>query len=228
MFRSPLALSAAVWLTFSPSPSLAAESQPSGFYAGINLGYGAGEDEVTEINGPRIYFPDTGNVVGGVLVGWQTNFDKIVAGVELEGGLLGQSGDIERSDAFAHVQSTIDYDAYATLSGRLGVRLGDEWTVYGRLGVTVAELEARTFESCPTPDPCAFTPSVATTQDSTWGYTIGAGVERQLSRQWSIRLEYQYTDFREELALPDGGGPGPGWTHDIDLHAVKAGLNFHF
>jgi outer membrane immunogenic protein len=211
-----------------PPPAKAAEDSTTGFYAGLTLGYGAGEDEVAEINGPRTYFPDTGDVVGGALVGWQTHVDRVVAGVELEGGFLGQSGDIVRSDAFAHVQSTIDYDAYATLSGRLGLRVGEDWTVYGRLGVTVAELEARTFESCPLTGPCNLVPGVATTQDSTWGYTVGAGLEHRIARQWSIRLEYQYTDFREELALPDGGGPGPGWTHEIDLHAVKAGVNFHF
>ena len=146
--------------------------------------------------------------------------DRLVGGFEVEVGDLGQSGNTARSDGFATVSSSIDLGAYATFSGRLGVLVERDWLLYGRAGITVAELDARVTETA--------TPSRSSTQDSTWGYTFGAGVERALSPQWSVRVEYQYTDFRTELALPDNGGPGPGWNHDADLHAIKLGLNMHF
>lgn len=191
----------------------------SGFYAGVHLGYGGGQDRVEEINGPRIYYADTDGVIAGAQIGWQKQFDDIVAGFEIEGGLLGQSADKSHADGFVTVATTVDFDAHATFSGRVGVVLKEDWLVYGRAGITVAELNAATSESA--------TPSVAETQDSTWGYTFGVGVERRLSDKWSVRAEYQYTDFRNELALP-GGGAGPGWDHNIDLHALKVGINMHF
>lgn len=215
----PLALSIASAPAWADGQSH--DAAMSGFYAGINLGYGGGQDAVTEINGPRFYFPDTRGVIAGAQVGWQKQLDdRLVGGFEVEVGDLGQSGNTARSDGFATVSSSIDLGAYATFSGRLGVLVERDWLLYGRAGITVAELDARVTETA--------TPSRSSTQDSTWGYTFGAGVERALSPQWSVRVEYQYTDFRTELALPDNGGPGPGWNHDADLHAIKLGLNMHF
>lgn len=60
----------------------------------------------------------------------------------------------------------------------------------------------------------------------TWGLLLGAGVERKLAGNWSARLEYQFIDFRDELVLPPIDGPG--WEHDVDVHAVKFGLSYRY
>jgi outer membrane immunogenic protein len=199
----------------------------SGVHLGAHLGYGRGRDDVREVNGPRTYYPDTRGGLGGVQAGWQRAWGRVIGGVEIEGGHLGQSGDVARSDGGGTVTSRAELGAYATLSGRFGYLLTPDWMLFGRLGATVAALDARTEQSCPGAG-CTLTASSAATRRTAWGVTYGIGAERALGAGWHGRIEYQYVDFRRELALPADGGAGPGWNHSLDLHAVKLGVNYRF
>jgi outer membrane immunogenic protein len=199
----------------------------SGVYGGLHLGYGAGRDDVTEVNGPRAYFRDTRGVLGGAQLGWQKQIDRLVAGIELELGHLGQSGDESRADAGGTVTTSIDLGAYATLAGRVGYVPAPEWLVFARAGLAIAALDATITQTCPAGG-CGLTPSRASTRDYTWGGVFGGGIERAFATRWSARVEYQYMLFVRELALPDNADPGPGWNHDIDLHVLKLGLNYRF
>ena len=53
----------------------------------------------------------------------------------------------------------------------------------------------------------------------TWGFLLGADIERQLDRHGTARLEYRFTGFRKELALP--AVDGPGWNYDLDIHRLE-------
>jgi hypothetical protein len=55
---------------------------------------------------------------------------------------------------------------------------------------------------------------------------LGAGIERQLVASWTGRIDYQFINFRDELALPPIDGPG--WTHEVDVHAIKFALSRRF
>ncbi len=211
---------------FAQTPLAPPVPQWSGFYGGLHLGYGAGRDDVREINGNRSYFPDTKGAILGVQGGWQKQIDRFVFGAELEAGTLGQSGDVTRRDEGGTLKSSTDFGLYGTLSGRVGYTVTPDWLVYGRLGLTLAEMDAKIEQSCPA-QACAWTPSSSATRDHAWGYVFGGGVEHSLSDRWTGRIEYQYTDFRRELALP-AGESGPGWHHDPDLHAVKFSMNRRF
>ena len=96
--------------------------------------------------------------------------------------------------------------------------------------MVVAELDARTKQTCTGPDLCGGAQttvvSSADANSPTWGLLLGAGVEWQLQGRWTGRLEYQFINFRDELALP--AVDGPGWEHDINVHAVKFGLSYRF
>lgn len=199
----------------------------SGPYGGLHFGYAAGRDTVSEVNGPRTYYADTSGAVFGAQLGWQQQFDRFVAGVEVEGGHLGQSGDTTRSDAFGSVKASSKLGLYGSFTGRVGYAVTTDWLVYGRAGLTVAQLDGDVAQSCPDPSNCSLTPSSASTRNHSWGYVFGGGVEHALSAKWTGRIEYQYTDYRRELALP-AGGAGPGWNHNSDLHAVKVGINRRF
>lgn len=199
----------------------------SGVYGGLHFGYGAGRDDVNEVNGPRAYFPDTRGILGGVQLGWQKQINRLVLGVESELGHLGQSGDESRAASGGTVATSIDLGAYATLAGRVGYVPAPDWLVFARAGLAIASLDATTTQTCPSGG-CGLTPSSASTRDYTWGGVFGGGVERAVAARWSARIEYQYMLFVRELALPDNGGPGPGWNHDIDLHLLKIGLTYRF
>lgn len=196
----------------------------SGWVVGAHVGYGAGRDDVTEVDGPRATFADSDGALGGVQAArlWQAG--RLVVGAELEAGHLGQSGSATRTDPAGTVASDVALGPYAALSGRAGWLLTPDWQAFARAGVAVAALDARTTQRCAAPG-CALVPSSAPADDVTFGGVFGGGLEWALSARWRGRMEYQYVLFRKELALPDGDA-GPGWRHDIDLHLVKLAVGF--
>lgn len=203
----------------------------SGFHGGLHAGYGAGQDAVAEIDGPRRYFPRTRGLVAGGQFGWQRQFGRFVTGAELEAGWLGQSGDVHTSDAHhpgvgATVSAEAEIGAYAALTARLGYLLAPDWLLYGRAGLAMAKIDGETRQTCGSDPGCG--DSRAATRDHAFGVTFGGGVEHALSPRWSLRAEYQYFEFRRELALPAGGAPGPGWNHRLDTHVAKFGVNYRF
>ena len=216
--------------TFPTQPIEAPASIWSGAYVGAHLGYGTGDDDAREINGPRNYIADFDGAIGGLHLGWQRQMHNWVAGLEIEAGYLGLESSVERDVTGGYVTSGADLGGYVSLSGRLGYLLSPTWLAYGRAGVVAAELDAKTVQTCTSPDLCAgaqSTPiSSAQSEDVTWGLLLGAGLERHLLGRWNGRVEYQFMSFRDELVLP--AIDGPGWNHDIDVHAIKFGLSYRF
>lgn len=202
----------------------------SGFYGGASLGYASGDDEAREINGSRSYRATFGGVTGAVHLGWQRQFGLVVAGIEAEGGYMNAGSTITRPVSGGSVTSGADLGAYGTLSGRLGVALGSDWLAYGRAGLVGGRLSGRTVQTCPPPGLCGGAQltlvSSAETHDTSLGLLLGGGVERQFGGNWSGRIDYQFMDFRKELALPPVDGPG--WKHSVQMHAIKIGASYRF
>jgi outer membrane immunogenic protein len=202
----------------------------TGSYAGINIGYAAGDSQAREINGPREYIADFQGATSGLFVGWQRQFQGVVAGVELEAGYLDLGATVQRDVTGGYVTSGADLGAFAALSGRLGVVMGGSWLAYGRAGLVVAQMQGTTAQTCTGVDLCGgaqSTPvSSATTRDVSFGFLLGAGVEYKLTEHWNGRLEYQFMSLRKELALP--AIDGPGWNNQVDVHALKLGLSYRF
>jgi opacity protein-like surface antigen len=223
-----LAPACAALLLGAPVPAEAADW--TGAYAGISLGYAAGDDQADEINGPRTFITNFGGFNGSVHAGWQMQFQGLVAGIEVEGGYLDLDSDVTRTVTGGTITSGADLGAYATIMGRLGVIVESVWLVYGRAGIAIAELHGRTVQTCTGPDLCngaQSTPvSSARTEDASLGLVLGAGLERQFGANWTGRIDYEFIDFRKELALPPVDGPG--WNHEVDVHALKLGLSYRF
>jgi outer membrane immunogenic protein len=202
----------------------------SGPYAGFNVGYAGGDSQAREIDGPREFIADFQGATGGLFLGWQRQFQGIVAGVELEAGYLDLSSTVRRDVTGGFVTSGADLGAFAALSGRIGVVLGSSWLAYGRAGLVAAQMRGSTVQTCTAVDLCGgaqSTPvSSATTRDVSFGVLLGAGVEYKLTEHWNGRLEYQFMSLRKELALP--AVDGPGWNNQVDVHALKLGLSYRF
>lgn len=198
----------------------------SALYAGVHLGYGRGQDRVDEINGPRQYFVDSDGMLGGGQFGASWQWGRFVAGVELEAGHLGQTATDKRGDAFGTVSVDTTIGPYGTLTGRLGYAVAPDWLLLARGGLAVAAIDASTTQSCSAAAACAVTAGVARDDTIAPGIAIGGGIEHAVLRQWTLRAEYQYLRFSDRLALP--AGPGEGWNHDPDLHALKLSVNFRF
>lgn len=75
----------------------------------------------------------------------------------------------------------------ATALLRAGVLINDQTLFYGLGGWSLAQLEARNLSDNP------FFQPVETFMSNGW--TAGAGIERRLDSNWSVRAEYRYTGF---------------------------------
>jgi outer membrane immunogenic protein len=192
----------------------------SGFYVGLQAGYGWGDSQVDEIdveegsvNQTQDY--DHDGFVGGVHAGY--NFD-------MQGLLFGLEGDIE----YADIQGDQDFDGSEDATdktiewlGSLRLRAGvtmDRALFYATGGVAAGDVDMEASE-----------PDLSISGSETaWGWTIGAGLEYALSDAISARVEYRYTDLENTEHTGEIFGDTFTYEHENDFHAVRAGLSWHF
>lgn len=218
----------------------------TGFYAGVHAGGGLGFSEAgnpygTSIYGDKIRTPAF--MLGGqVGYNWQPAGSPWVFGVEGELSWLdadgtvtcfAPTGEMTSSTCSARPQYT------GTLTGRVGYALGpaQRTLVYGKGGAAFLHnrVDATTnfgFGVYPI--------TTTDTSNTSWGWTLGAGVEQALSPAWSLKLEYDYRHFADATlatpstftTTPDGNTTNPVAASSTSvrqsMHTVKLGLNYHF
>ena len=177
----------------------------TGFYAGINAGYGFGDSTWSAV--PAATNKPKGFLVGGTL-GYNYQVGSIVLGIE---------GDIDWSDVKDSVTCAPGVTCetsngwLATIRGRAGYAF-DRWMPYVTGGGAYGNVKA-------TRSP----PAVSSSNDQ-FGWTVGAGVEYAFLGNWSAKLEYLYVDlgsFNAAPALPVG-------NVSFKENIVRAGLNYKF
>ena len=163
----------------------------TGFYAGVQGGYEWSRDRTTEFasGGPptgfTLDFSPSGGF-GGVHVGYNHQFDRLVLGIEGDVD-VGRVSDVV-SPGFGLVFSARK-DWEASVRGRLGFTPAERLLLYVTGGVAFTELKYHWNAD----DPVAI-PSVDANIAKT-GWTVGAGGEAALTDRVTARLEYRYSDF---------------------------------
>lgn len=180
----------------------------TGWYVGGLVGYGFAPTDLSAPAGNFDFDPD-GAVAGG-LVGWNFVNDRVLIG--LEGDLLG--GDVEASQAFGGNTVNASVDWIAGLRARAGLNVTPQMLLFGTIGVAWAEVDLPTTGVGGGPGSETFT-----------GIQYGGGAEVELSQNWSLRLDYIYTDLDSETITYPGGNTV---TYDPDVHQARAGLIFKF
>ena len=215
VIRAPQARAADV----SPAPgnvTTAAPVQWSGFYAGLNGGYGWGRTSWSDpVFGFSSDFDTSGGLFGGQLgYSWQTG--PIVLGVETDldwahiSGSLAGLGGVCGADGGG--QCTTKQDWLGTTRGRIGYAFGN-WLPYVTGGVAYGDIQA--------------VQPTGTSSKINAGWTAGAGLEYSLNRNWSAKVEYLHLDlgtasfFGAASQSPSLNAPG---TNDV----VRAGINYHW
>jgi outer membrane immunogenic protein len=68
-----------------------------------------------------------------------------------------------------------------------------------------------------------------THSDTLWGWTAGAGLERRISADWSVRLEYQHFDFGTDTFdnMPNFPQNTRKLTFSPTADAVVLGANYY-
>lgn len=203
----------------------------SGLYVGVHGGYGWGHTGAVDIpnsNGDAWivsngrFGADTDGLLGGIQAGYNWQKDALVLGVEGDLGWLGVSG----SGAYARsidegnpTDVITDGGPYATLRGRAGVAV-DDLLIFATGGLMVADLNSRVESRN----------GILVTNDTGWqlGWTVGAGAELAVDKNWSLKLDYLYYDLGSERV---GGNVGSD-NHPFDLdhtgHLLRAGINYRF
>ncbi len=185
-----------------------------GAYYGFSMGYNfRGTDEV------RLDPPPPGVIgtmrVRGMLLGAQVgrNWERgsTVYGIEGRLSLTNTRDSLTNGTASASMRINPVVD----LRGRMGWSHGDG-LLYAAAGLSAARVRYAAGDTA--------VPSAIASTYTAIGYTVGLGYERAVTENWSMRGEYNYTQYRGRN-LTDGTQTTRATP---DFHGLRFGLNRRF
>jgi outer membrane immunogenic protein len=226
-----------------PVPAPAPHYTWSGLYVGGHIGWGWVEEVRTVVNdgfGGAAFPPgfrfccDRDGFLGGAQIGynWQGNTNWLLG---IEGDWSWTDSKVTKHPVSPFVPGLVmnafaNDKWYSTFTGRVGYVDGD-WLFYGKGGGAALNSDrGATITGTAPLTPGVNTITVTTRNDTFWGWTVGAGLERRLWGSWSAKLEYDYLDFgKHNLNFVDpASGTVSTQGFDTQVHVIKAGLNYNF
>lgn len=222
----------------------------SGFHASGFLGATRGDSVTRTVTGRLQYFDERdavqiaragdnklgqSNFSGGLALGWDKQFDKLVVGVEASANSLSFDKDHDRGEVYDSVPGksfNIHQSVRASWMSAVRMRLGwaqRNWLAYVSGGVahTKVKLDVTFTDN-------AFNGySQASKSESMTGPSVGFGGEYALDSKWSIRGDYHYTRFGSVNTVAEvtsTNNPGGTLVHkaDLSVHGAFVGLNYRF
>jgi len=229
----------------------------TGFYAGANVGYsfGASHDaDARETGAPVLFgvfqplaiykgFAKTPfgsvsphGVSGGLQAGYNQQFGSFVVGIEgdIQGAGIADTGSATRSpiEFFPELRATIRSRSRTSWYGTVRPRIGfafDNILVYATGGVAFGGVK----DSFTYSDTENYFASASKT-DTRVGYTVGGGVEYGITHNWTVKLEYLYTDLGDKTLSSPETREGFSTPYTVsskirtDFHTVRLGVNYKF
>jgi len=192
----------------APVPYVVPVYNWTGFYAGINGGWGWGTGSFDGSPASRD-LKGSGGLIGGTL-GYNWQFNQVVWGVETDLDWSGVKAD-DNCARGAHCEVKNDW------LGTTRLRLGwanDRWMPYLTGGLAYGDVKANVTGS----------PGASETRV---GWTAGGGVEFAIAQPWTAKLEYLYVDLGDFDCGTRCGGSKPD-NVNFHSHIVRAGLNYRF
>jgi outer membrane immunogenic protein len=181
----------------------------TGFYVGLNAGYGFGTSKWTDPVGTNI--KPKGGLFGGTL-GYNYQVGSIVWGLEGDFDWSGVKGSV-----ICQPLTTCEVNNrwLSTFRGRLGYAF-DRWLPYLTVGGAYGSIKSTATTSGGS--------VLETASKSQLGWTGGVGVEYAFLGNWTAKLEYLYVD----LGHFDAGVAPFATTVSFKENIVRAGLNYKF
>jgi outer membrane immunogenic protein len=241
--------------TKAPLPVAAPVYAWTGFYVGLNGGYSWGRTDTTLFAGTALATPLRQDVNGGLFGGqigynWQVD-PRWVLGLEADGqwtdqhssrnDFLGTTSLVLAGGDFHIVTTTSAADEwrlpwFATFRGRVGFLADPTLLLYGTGGLAVGEVKFSTQttvtsqlflgSTSTTPaGPPVTTVAAASESQTRVGWTLGAGLEKKFTPNWSVKLEYLYIDFGTKTYFGGTANQADVRFHD---HIFRAGFNYAF
>ncbi len=227
--------------SYKDGPSPATTFIWTGFYVGVNAGYGKGgkgDRADLEISAFDVPLGSSGETepkgaFGGLQVGYNKQMGRFVFGLEadLQGGGLddrinGVHGAIPGFPFTSRVSTETEF--FGTIRARLGYTW-DRALLYVTGGYAFADTDYSLSASNPD-----FGDINLSDSDLREGYVVGAGAEFMLDGKWTMKFEYQYLKFSDNMIFAqstfNGAPTGTFYETDLelDLHTVRVGVNRKF
>jgi outer membrane immunogenic protein len=181
----------------------------SGFYIGLNTGYGFGDSTWSAPGFTSGSFSVDGAMAGATL-GWNYQIGQLVLGIEGDydwQNVRGTSGALCGSCDTAS-------NWYGTFRGRVGYAM-DRIMVYGTAGGAVTDIKAS----------AAALPWATTTQ---LGWAAGGGIEGAITDNLTAKIEYLFTDYGTATGLCTVASCFGTGDVKFSESMVRAGLNYKF
>lgn len=186
----------------------------TGAYAGVHVGGAKGTYSY-------VFPPNVGRDLSGLVIGGQAGYNwqysNYVFGLEGSASYSGVSGTSVCPAAGFSCDAGVNW--LATIEARAGIAL-DTFLPYLTGGLAVGGLERTSSNGVNT----------LTQNQTSFGWTIGGGVEFALNDQWTLGAEYAYVRLNERV-FSDGSVGGTSFSRvDIgaNLHTAKLNLNYRF
>jgi outer membrane immunogenic protein len=207
---------------YSPVPM----SRWSGFYVGINGGYGWGSTDHTVTLAAGLSsgsFDVSGGILGGTF-GYNQQFGSFVVGFEGDANKTWINGSKSNNIGFANplgigaanIALPLTLTSELAWLGTARARVGYDWN--GTLGYVTGGAAFGNVTSKVSSQLLGIS-GYAAQSDTRMGWTIGVGVEHQFMPNLSGKLEYLYVDLGKNTQLLVDN---VGFTTSI----VRAGLNY--
>jgi outer membrane immunogenic protein len=196
----------------------------SGFYIGLNAGYGFGDSTWNTPLGNSPSFGVNG-AMGGATIGGNYQIGQIVLGFEgdydwqnLRGSATSGICTVAGSGSVISGCDTAS-NWYGTFRGRLGYAM-DRIMIYATAGGAVTDIKASTAAN-------------SWASNTELGWAAGAGIEGAITDNLTAKVEYLFADYSNgscttaSCTLIGSGGTNTGNVKFYE-NMVRAGLNYKF
>lgn len=184
----------------------------SGFYAGINGGYGWGTFSQEPEGGGATSEEDASGWLVGAQAGYNVDFGGFVVGAEadLQWAPIGFSEDLGGGDEFE-----AGIDGFITTRARAGATFGPVMP-YVTGGLAIARGTVGVTDDN----------DVSTSQSKThWGWTAGVGLEAAATENLTFKAEYLYVDLQAQTYDTAPGGSIDA-SHSFSI--IRGGVSYKF
>lgn len=235
-------------LTYEPAPVAAPASvyNWTGFYIGLNAGYGWGDIDTTDnsmtTTGPLVgvgqgSFPSTtfpgadgsasvDGLLGGAQIGYNYQVGTWVFGAEADYQAVDHktSSSFVGSDLGPYYETSAELQSFGTVRGRIGYAIGDRgtWLPYVTGGLAYGETKISGSGTLAGGAATAFSVS-----DVRVGWVVGAGIEWAFADRWSAKLEYLFMDLGSDPGIVENTTTTVTTGRMTD-NIARVGVNLHF
>ncbi len=208
----------------------------AGFYLGAHGGYGWKDNDfsVNPFGTALIGGIKSTGWLGGGQAGYNWQYGRAVAGLEIDGsatGIRGSSLPVTAEGTTGTLSDNVKY--LGTARGRLGWTPAGDWLLYGTGGLAWERVNRSLVEI--TPSPNNINTVFSETPHDHFGWVAGAGVETMiLNSNWIARLEYLHYDFGTvestfvQTSTDPANPPIAERGGHQTIETVRAGLSYKF